>query len=84
VIVVLRRLLCEFYVCLAMLLCLFVCLFTQGGVALVLGTCSQYCCACMFKQDFVLVLRCLVQCGFVCVFIKQCAGSGVGLFSMLL
>jgi hypothetical protein len=28
----------------------------------VLGTCSQYCCACLFEQDFVLVLRCLVQC----------------------
>ena len=58
----------------------FVCLFTQGGVALVLGTCSQYCCACMFKQGFVLVLRCLVQCGFVCLFIKQCVVFGLVCF----
>ncbi len=61
----------------------FVCLFTQGGVALVLGTCSQYCCVCMFKQDFVLVLRCLVHCCFVCLFITHCAVFGFGFFTLL-
>jgi hypothetical protein len=71
----------ELCVCVAMLLCLFVCLFTQG-VALVLGTCSQYCCVCLFKQD-VLVLRCLVQCCCVCLF-KQCVVLGFDLFSRLL
>jgi hypothetical protein len=38
-----------------------VCLFTQGGVALVLGTCSQLLCVCLLKQDFVLVFFILLN-----------------------